>query len=182
MASIHKPFKIIVLGDLGTGKTGVIQHLIFGNHIIQSKDVPYTIEDIYKADINIGKGVWYRVCLFDTSGKSLYDDQLLEHYISIAEGIVLTYNITEKPTFDTVIQLRKKISERHKDIPIIILGTHSDYEDSRQVDKLSTIHWAEMQKLSAFEVTLTSRETLREPFVSLVTNIAISKGLPVTKK
>ena len=182
MTGVHKPFKIVVLGGIGTGKTGVIQHLIYGNHIIQSKDIPHTIEDIYKADVDIGKGCWYRVCLFDTSGEAIHDDLLTDHYISIAEGIVLTYNITEKHTFDTIIQLRKRVSERHKDIPIIILGTHSDYEDLRQVDKISTIHWAEMQKLNSFEVTLTSRETLRDPFVSLVTSIAMHKGLPISKK
>ena len=170
------------MGESGTGKTGIIQHLIYGNHIIETKDIPPTIEDIYKADIDIGKGSWYRICLFDTSGKCLQDDFLIEHYISIAEGIVLTYNITEKSTFESVIHLRKSISDRHRDIPIIILGTHSDYEDLRQVDQLSTVHWADMQKLKTYEITLTSRETLREPFITLVTNIAMHKGLQVPKK
>ena len=182
MSGLQKPFKIVLLGDLGTGKTGIIHHLIYGNHIIQSKDIPHTIEDIYKADIYIGNGIWYRVCLFDTSGKSLFEDSFIEHYISIAEGIILTYNITEKPTFDTIIQLRKKISECQKDIPLIIIGTHSDYEEIRQVDRLSIVHWAEMQNLNAFEVTLTSRETLRQPFLSLVTKIALSKGFSIPKK
>ena len=182
MTGLQKPFKIVLLGDLGTGKTGIIHHLIYGNHIIQSKDVPHTIEDIYKADIHIGNEVWYRVCLFDTSGKCIFDDSLIEHYITIAEGIILTYNITEKATFDTIIQLRKKISERQKDVPLIIIGTHSDYEEIRQVDRLSIVHWSEMQNLNAYEVTLTSRETLRQPFLSIVTKIALSKGLPIPKK
>ena len=182
MSGVLKPFKIVLLGDLGTGKTGIIHHLIYGNHIIQSKDIPHTIEDVYRADIHIGSEFWYKVCLFDTSGKCLFDDLLIEHYIAIAEGIILTYNITEKPTFETIIQLRKRISERQRDIPIIIIGTHSDYEEIRQVDQLSIVHWAEMQNLNAFEVTLTSRETLRQPFLKLVTNIALSKGFPVPSK
>lgn len=48
--------KVLVCGHCGVGKTAIIEHLVYGNHVVGTPTMP-TIEDIYTAVIETDRGV-----------------------------------------------------------------------------------------------------------------------------
>ena len=57
-------------------------------------------------------GVVFCLQLFSSSGGSSEQD----HYLHIADGFMLVYEITSKASFDLVMAVRQKISSRSKDV------------------------------------------------------------------
>lgn len=52
--------------------------------------------------------------LFDSRGAACVGDQ--EHYLLLADGFVLVYEITSRASFDLVVSIKQKISSKNKEV------------------------------------------------------------------
>lgn len=158
--------RLLVLGANQVGKTAIIEQLLFENHVVGHGGRP-TIGDIYEVSIETEKGTNEKLQIFDTPGSlfaSSRNSSEQEHYLSIADGVVLVYDVTSKPSYDVVVNLRPKVTARNKDLPMVVLGNKIDQSAMSVVPTTKSSQWARSYGIRPFEVTVLNRDSLKEPF------------------
>uniref|UniRef100_A0AAR2L7A8 Small monomeric GTPase n=1 Tax=Pygocentrus nattereri TaxID=42514 RepID=A0AAR2L7A8_PYGNA len=145
-----KSCKVVVCGLASVGKTAILEQLLytsFANFI--NTFVPMeTLEDIYIGSVETDRGTREQVRFYDTRGlrEGL---EFPRHYFSFADGFVLVYSIDSKESFKRMEALKKEID--------------------RCRDKKE--QWARQEKVRLWEVSVTERRTLIEPFVYLASKM-----------
>ncbi|KAM4724781.1 NF-kappa-B inhibitor-interacting Ras-like protein 1 isoform 2-T2 [Anableps anableps] len=150
-----KGCKVVVCGQAAVGKTAILEQLLYGNHSVGSESSE-TQEDVYVASVETDRGVKEQLRLYDTKG--LQDTQdLPKHYYSVADGFVLVYSVDSLESF--------------KKVTIIVLGNKSDLTERRQVEQEAAQQWARGEKVKLWEVSVTERNSLIEPFIQLTSRL-----------
>ncbi|XP_020826729.1 NF-kappa-B inhibitor-interacting Ras-like protein 1 [Phascolarctos cinereus] len=166
-----KGYKVVVCGSMAVGKTAILEQLLYGNHVIGKGDSE-TVEDVYVASVETDRGVREQLRLYDTQGLQ-EGEELPKHYFSFAEGFVLVYAVNDLVSLRKVESIKKEIDKfkDKKEIVIVILGNKSDLSEQRQVDADMAQQWARSEKVRLWEVTVTDRKTLIEPFILLASKL-----------
>lgn len=189
---VSKYHKVMVMGLRNTGKSCILQQLIYSNDPVgnnsnvnrqgvhESHIDHETIEDIYSAVIeNEEKGCKEKVHFFETPGiqsiQSL-NPESLRHYVNVADAFVLVYSIDKRESFSVVELIKRNIDKmkEKRDVPILVLGNKLDSYRFRQVDRAEAESFAAREKIRLVEVTSIDRQTLIEPFVYLTSRLSPS--------
>ncbi|XP_028674003.1 NF-kappa-B inhibitor-interacting Ras-like protein 1 isoform X1 [Erpetoichthys calabaricus] len=166
-----KGWKVVICGLASVGKTAILEQLLYANHQVGSESNE-TLEDVYLASVETDKGVKEQLRLYDTKG--LQDDlELPKHYFSLADGFVLVYSVDSMESFKKVDALKKDIDKFRdkKEVTMIVLGNKSDLQEQRQVDLELAQQWAKEERVKLWEVTVSERKTLIEPFTVLTSRM-----------
>ncbi|MCI4395457.1 hypothetical protein PGIGA_G00180690 [Pangasianodon gigas] len=166
-----KGCKVVVCGLASVGKTAILEQLLYGNHTVGA-ETNETQEDIYVASVETDRGVREQLRLYDTRG--LHDGQELpKHYYSVADGFVLVYSVDSMESFKKVDVLKKEIdkSRDKKEVMVIVLGNKADLREQRQVEQEVAQQWARAEKVKLWEVSVTERSSLIEPFTTLTSRL-----------
>lgn len=166
-----KSCKVVVCGQGSVGKTAVLEQLLYANHVAGSETME-TLEDIYIGSVETDRGSREQVRFYDTRG--LRDGQEFpRHYFTFADGFVLVYSIDSKDSFKRVEALKKEIDRCRdkKEVTIVVVGNKLDLQDQRRVDSEAAQQWARQEKVRLWEVSVTDRRTLIEPFVHLASKM-----------
>ncbi|XP_032821583.1 NF-kappa-B inhibitor-interacting Ras-like protein 2 isoform X1 [Petromyzon marinus] len=179
-----KSCKVVVCGLSSVGKTAILEQLLYGNHKVGEKFAPLfstligsetneTQEDIYVASMETERGVREQVRLYDTRGLREGGVELPRHLLALGDGFVLVYSIDSRESYRRVESLKKEIDKARdkKEVTILVLGNKSDLADYRQVEAEAAQLWAKNEKVRLWEVTVTDRRTLLEPFVYLASKM-----------
>ncbi|XP_049654984.1 NF-kappa-B inhibitor-interacting Ras-like protein 1 isoform X3 [Harpia harpyja] len=136
-----------------------------------------TMEDVYLASVETDRGVKEQLRLYDTRGLQ-EGIELPKHYFSVADGFVLVYAVTSLEAFQRVELLKKEIDvfRDKKEVTVIVLGNKTDLLDQRQVETEAAQQWARAEKVRLWEVTVTDRKTLLEPFTFLASKLSQSQN------
>lgn len=162
---------VIEHGQGSVGKTAVLEQLLYANHVAGSETME-TLEDIYIGSVETDRGSREQVRFYDTRG--LRDGQEFpRHYFTFADGFVLVYSIDSKESFKRVEALKKEIDRCRdkKEVTIVVVGNKLDLQDQRRVDSEAAQQWARQEKVRLWEVSVTDRRTLIEPFVHLASKM-----------
>jgi len=172
--------KVVVFGKTKTGKTAIINKIIYPDSNMVGVDLCPTIEDCYMGSIesdraNGPKGPEKeRVCFYDTAGLESPRSEVPKHYISMADGFILVYSIDNMESFLCVQKLKRDIDTfkaEKKEVTIIAIGNKCDLEANRQVTKKQAETWATQEKVLFREATVADRKTLHEPVVQMVSKM-----------
>ncbi|KAJ8371513.1 hypothetical protein AAFF_G00307500 [Aldrovandia affinis] len=166
-----KGCKVVVCGLASVGKTAILEQLLYGNHSVGSESRE-TVEDVYVACVETDRGVKEQLRLYDTRG--LQDGrELPRHYYSVADGFVLVYSVDSLESFKRVDVLKKEIdkSRDKKEVAVIVLGNKADLGERRQVEPEAAQVWARGEKVKLWEVSVTERSSLIEPFTVLTSRL-----------
>lgn len=166
-----KGCKVVVCGLASVGKTAILEQLLYGNHSVGSESSE-TQEDVYVASVETDRGVKEQLRLYDTRG--LHDGlDLPKHYYSVADGFVLVYSVDSLESFKKVDALKKEIdkSRDKKEVTVIVLGNKTDLRERRQVEPEASQQWARAEKVKLWEVSVTERSSLMEPFTALTSRL-----------
>ncbi|XP_054935586.1 NF-kappa-B inhibitor-interacting Ras-like protein 1 isoform X3 [Physeter macrocephalus] len=184
-----KGCKVVVCGLLSVGKTAILEQLLYGNHTIveiceenvashkyvveKGMEDCETMEDVYMASVETDRGVKEQLHLYDTRGLQ-EGVELPKHYFSFADGFVLVYSVNNLESFQRVELLKKEIDKfkDKKEVAIVVLGNKTDLSEQRQVDAEVAQRWARSEKVHLWEVTVTDRKTLIEPFTLLARKLS----------
>ncbi|XP_029445161.1 NF-kappa-B inhibitor-interacting Ras-like protein 1 [Rhinatrema bivittatum] len=166
-----KGCKVVVCGFSSVGKTAILEQLLYGNHTI-GLESGETLEDVYIASVETDRGVKEQLRLYDTRG--LQDGvELPKHYFSFADGFVLVYSVDSLESFKRIELLKKEVDKFRdkKEVTIVVLGNKTDLAEQKQVETEMAQQWARSEKLKLWEVTVTDRKTLIEPFTLLASKL-----------
>jgi len=171
--------RVIVCGMKGIGKTTLLEQLLYSH---RPQDIHPTIEDIYVASVETEKGAKEILRLYDTEGISAIPSDtsdlcfLPKQYYSIADAFVLIYAVDSRQSFSIVDSLKKDIDRNRdkREVPIVVLGIGCKSEDKREVDPSFATGWATREKFRHFEVSISDRRTLLQPFTYLASKFSQS--------
>lgn len=167
-----KTSKVVIFGQRASGKTSLLEQLIYG-HFIPENEVTPTIEDVYVANIDSDRGIKEKIRFYDTPGLEPRAREVPRHYLSFADGIVFVFSINNQDSFTTIDYIKKDIerNKEKKEVTMIVLANKKDLESERKVDAGIILSWGNREKVKVFDVTAKDRSTLLDPFVYLTSKL-----------
>jgi len=116
-------YKILVVGDLGCGKTSVIHRYV--NH---------TFSNTYRATIGVDFALksikWdektsVRLQLWDIAGQERFG-HMTRVYYKEAVGAIIVFDVTRERTFQAVVKWKADIDENLGSIPVVLFANKID--------------------------------------------------------
>jgi len=121
-------FKILVIGDLGTGKTSFIKryvHQTFSAHYRATIGVDFALKVL-----NWDSHTVVRLQLWDIAGQERFG-QMTRVYYKEAIGCFIVYDVTRRSTFDSAVKWKEDLDSKvrlpdGRKIPCVLLGNKCD--------------------------------------------------------
>ncbi|UMM29463.1 hypothetical protein L5515_011811 [Caenorhabditis briggsae] len=124
-------FKIVLVGDMGVGKTCVVQRFRSGNFVDRQGTtigVDFTMKTLNVDGKRVKLQIW------DTGGQERFRT-ITQSYYRSANGIVLCYDITCKQSFGSLQRWIDDVSKfAAPNVAKLLIGTKCDLEDQRAIE------------------------------------------------
>jgi small GTP-binding protein len=124
-------FKIMVAGDEGIGKSAFLER-IASNRFLDSSHktigVEFFLKDLEFQNTPCVLQLW-------DFGKGTQFKDLLEIYLLGSKGAFLLFDLTKRTTLDNIVEWIRILRKKEENLPIIILGTKSDLNSDRRIEK-----------------------------------------------
>ncbi|OEU13020.1 ras-domain-containing protein [Fragilariopsis cylindrus CCMP1102] len=160
--------RLLMVGDSSCGKTSLV--LRFDQNVFSTKFVT-TIGVDYRDKMVKIEGVPMRLQLWDTAGQERFRS-LTSNFFGRADGFVLTYDISNRPSFDHVIGWMRDIKTRAPpDCDIVLCGNKSDLDNDRVVTLEEGKQLAEEYGVEFFETSALTGINVEKMFYGLSTTI-----------
>lgn len=159
--------KVIIIGDSAVGKTNMLlrtcDNKFVPNHL-STIGVDFKMKLI---DIDNKK---LKMQLWDTAGQERYKT-INNIYYKGAMGIILTYAINDRNSFNNISNWLTQIRENSSDeVCLILAGNKSDLND-RQVEFTEGKSLADSLKVPFFECSAKDGKNIEELFLTIAKNI-----------
>ena len=164
----EETIKIIILGDSKVGKTSFIIRFTKNKF-----DETYlaTIGVDYKDRIINIENKLYKLLFYDTAGEEKYKS-IPKNYIKNMQGIILMYDITDKLSFESIINWISDVKEIKGDnFPMILVGNKIDLNESREVTEEMGYELAEKIQIEFFETSNKDGTNIQEAGLEIVYKI-----------
>ena len=154
-------YKIVIIGDQHVGKTSIL-----------SKYKYETVEEGYAPTVGIDfltKNVFLedktiRLIMWDTAGQERFKS-LIPSYLKNAHSIILTYDITSKPSFSSLSKWIEDIKNHVQDgVFFVLCGNKLDLKNKRQVSFEEAEKFAKDNNLTYVETSAISGEGIKKLF------------------
>ena len=161
-----KSYKIIFIGDIGVGKTSIINRIL---------DNPF--EDLYEPSIGVDYFVrnikfqekYIKVQLWDTAGQEKYK-ALIPSYVRHSSFSFIIYDISSKNSFDNIPNWINFIKSIENNTTIILCGNKIDLQN-REVKKEEGEELAINEGIQFFEVSAKTGENIKNMFYDVVSQL-----------
>ncbi|XP_032360895.1 ras-related protein Rab-19 [Etheostoma spectabile] len=170
-------FKIILIGDSNVGKTCLVQNFKSGTFSERQQNtigVDFTVRTV---DID-GKKVKMQV--WDTAGQERFRT-ITQSYYRSAHGAIIAYDITRRPTFDSVAHWIKEVElYGATNVVLVLIGNKCDLEQERHVPFEEACNLAkERDVLAALETSAKESQNVEEAFTLMARELMSRNGLNV---
>ena len=164
----EETIKIIILGDSKVGKTSFLIRFT-KNKFDETYLATIGIDYIYRI-INIENKL-YKLMYYDTAGEEKYKS-IPKNYIKNMQGIILMYDITNKLSFDSIIDWISDVKEiKGENFPMILVGNKIDLNESREVTEEMGYELAEKNQIEFFETSNKDGTNIQEAGLEIVYKI-----------
>lgn len=123
-------YKVVFLGDQGTGKTSIIKSFMYGSFdqsYAATIGIDFLSKTMYLDDRTVRLQIW------DSAGQERFRS-LIPSYIRDSSVAVVVYDISNRTTFANVPRWIEDVrAERGTDVVIMLVGNKTDLVDKRQV-------------------------------------------------
>ena len=158
-------FKILLIGDLGVGKSCVILRYVEGDfpgNIMSSIGVAFKTKQIELEDRLIKMQIW------DTAGHEKFRTITTSYYKS-AHAIIILYDITQKSSFDHIKNWITEIDKFGKQgVLKVIVGNKLDLENNRKIKKEDAENLALKYGVKLWEVSAKDNTNVEEMFLDTI--------------
>ncbi|XP_015229399.1 PREDICTED: ras-related protein Rab-38-like [Cyprinodon variegatus] len=175
-------FKVLVVGDLGVGKTSIIKrfvHQVFSQHYRATIGVDFALKVLHW-----DKDTVIRLQLWDIAGQERYGNMTRVYYRE-AVGALVVFDVTRASTFEAVLKwkddLDSKLTLNHgRPVPAVLLANKSD-QIACQLPKLDSFG-RENGFVGWFETSAKENTNIEEAVRCLVEHILNNEEYLVTER
>ena len=160
----RKVIRIAILGDSTVGKTSIIKaffNIEFSDIMMQSVG-----KDKFDTQMKMKDGNDMKLIIWDTAGQERFHSISLST-IKSSQGIIVAFDITNRPTFENVVNWLKEIRDNSNAIPIVLFGNKSDLEDKRTVTTQEAENFSKKNDIIYFETSAKENKNIQEGFKEL---------------
>ena len=160
-------FKILFLGEIGVGKTCIINRYV--KNIFINDQTP-TIGIDYKSKIVIYNSKKIKLKIFDTSGQERFHT-LTKNYYRGADGIIMVFDLKRSETFDELTYWMEEINKNcdKNKIGLILVGNKNDGNlDERKISREQGNKIAELYNFIYIETSAVTNDNIKECFDLMV--------------
>ncbi|XP_031721613.1 ras-related protein Rab-19-like [Anarrhichthys ocellatus] len=173
-------FKIILIGESNVGKTCLVQNFksgLFSERQQNTIGVDFTVRTV---DID-GKRVKMQV--WDTAGQERFRT-ITQSYYRSAHGAIIAYDITRRPTFESMAHWMKEVElYGASNVVLVLIGNKCDLEQERQVPFEEACNLAEEKNiLAALETSAKESQNVEEAFIMMARELMSRNGLNVQQE
>ncbi|KAG7240734.1 hypothetical protein INR49_026623 [Caranx melampygus] len=170
-------FKIILIGDSNVGKTCVVQNFksgVFAERQQNTIGVDFTVRSLNIVGKKVKMQVW------DTAGQERFRT-ITQSYYRSAHGAMIAYDITRRPTFDSVNHWMKEVEQfGAANVVLVLIGNKCDLENERQVLFEEACKLAKDRGvLAALETSAKESQNVEEAFMMMARELLSRNGLNV---
>jgi len=128
--------KVLVVGDIGTGKTSIIRryvHNVFSQHYKCTIGVDFALKVI-----NLDENTIVRLQLWDIAGQERFGNMTRVYYREAVAAFIV-FDITRTSTFEAVLKWKEDIDTKvflsnGDKIPVVLLANKCDIIDNKGVN------------------------------------------------
>ena len=160
----RKVIRISMLGDSTVGKTSIINAFLnieFSNTLLSNIGVEKTETKMIMKDGNEMK-----IIIWDTAGQERFHS-IATGTIKNSQGIVVTFDLTNRKTFENVVKWLEDIRDNNNKIPIILFGNKCDLVEKREVEDEEAQEFAKNNNLEYFETSAKENINVKEGFIKI---------------
>ncbi|GFP86238.1 RAS-related protein raba6b [Phtheirospermum japonicum] len=161
-------FKTVLVGDSAVGKSNLLSRFAKNEFCLESKPtigVKFAYRNIRVGDKIIKAQIW------DTAGQERFR-AITSSYYRGALGALLVYDVTRRPTFESLRKWLKELREYGSpDMVIVVVGNKSDLVGSRVVNLEDGQCLAQLENLSFMETSAKENLNVEEAFLQMINRI-----------
>ena len=160
-------FKLLIIGDSGVGKSSVLSQYVdqtFINSHISTIGVDFKI-----TNVNIGDKI-AKLQIWDTAGQERFRT-ITTNYYRGAHGIILVYDVTNRESFDNIVNWVDNIERYSKNPRLILIGNKTDLPNKRVVSYEEALDYSNSLGLSFLETSAKNNLNIEDIFTKLVHDI-----------
>ena len=163
-------FKIVLVGDTCVGKSCILVR--FSDDVFVENYVT-TIGVDFRFKTMVVNGKIAKIQIWDTAGQERYRS-ITSVYYKGAQGCLLVYDITKKPTFENIDRWISDLKNSgDENLSIILIGNKCDLENERKVTKEEAKEKAQFYKLAFIETSALNGTNIEKAFELLLNDIYI---------
>lgn len=161
-------FKILLVGDEGSGKTSILTRYIndsFAEDLSTTVGVDFDIRTVNHSGDAIRLQIW------DTAGQERFHT-IVSSYYRGAHAIVILFSLTDQESFDHLEAWLNNVKRySSENVDILILANKCDCVDNRVIPKETIQEYAKKVNVSIIETSAKDCINVEEAFMKLVKNI-----------
>ena len=123
--------KLVLFGNQAVGKTSLIERYI--NNKFENEYISTLGYNVYQRELDFVENS-IKFTIFDVGAQEQFRD-IRKKYAAGAHAALLVYDVTNKESFQNIINWHKDLMEFTHDSRFIIVGNKIDLVDQRQVTK-----------------------------------------------
>lgn len=157
--------RFLVIGDSGVGKSALL--LRFADNIFTHSFITTIGVDFKIKTLEI-KGKIVKIQIWDTAGQERFQ-AIIKSYFRQADGVVLTYDVTDIESFDNVKHKWMDTLHVHVDesVPKILVGNKIDLKGQRQIPTEEAKEFAVGVDMNFIEASAKTGENVDNVFTIL---------------
>ncbi|CCG82703.1 Ran GTPase Spi1 [Taphrina deformans PYCC 5710] len=164
-------FKLVLVGDGGTGKTTFVKRHLTGE--FEKKYIATLGVEVHPIRFHTNYG---EICFntWDTAGQEKFGGLRDGYYIQGQCGIIM-FDVTSRITYKNVPNWHRDLVRVCENIPIVLCGNKVDVKERKVKAKTITFH--RKKNLQYYDISAKSNYNFEKPFLWLARKLVGNSGL-----
>ncbi|XP_020600250.1 uncharacterized protein LOC110039503 [Phalaenopsis equestris] len=167
----YPSFKLVIVGDGGTGKTTFVKRHLTGE--FEKKYEPTIGVEVHPLDFHTNCGKIRFYC-WDTAGQEKFGG-LRDGYYIHGQCAIIMFDVTARLTYKNVPTWHRDLCRVCENIPIVLCGNKVDVKNRQVKAKMVTFH--RKKNLQYYEISAKSNYNFEKPFLYLARKLAGDQNL-----
>ncbi|KAJ3357464.1 GTP-binding nuclear protein spi1 [Allomyces macrogynus ATCC 38327] len=171
MAAEVPTFKLVLVGDGGTGKTTFVKRHLTGE--FEKKYVATLGVEVHPLTFQTNFG---QICFntWDTAGQEKFGG-LRDGYYIAGQCAIIMFDVTSRITYKNVPNWHRDLVRVCENIPIVLCGNKVDVKDRKVKAKTITFH--RKKNLQYYDISAKSNYNFEKPFLWLARKLCGNQNL-----
>ena len=167
-------FKLVLVGDGGTGKTTFVKRHLSGE--FEKKYIATVGVEVHPLTFTTNYGP---ICfnVWDTAGQERFGGLRDGYYVQGQCGIIM-FDVTSRITYKNVPNWHRDLTRVCENIPIVLCGNKVDIKERKVKAKSITFH--RKKNLQYYDISAKSNYNFEKPFVYLARKLSGKNDLELT--